>query len=342
MNIREKIEKIEELTLIKEAALSINSLGRDVEEPLDNIRTIYMVDRDRVIHSKAFRRLKHKTQVYIKTSGDHFRTRLTHTLEVSQIARTIERAIGLNESLVEAITLAHHLGHVPFAHNGEEVLNNFLPGGFRHHEQSVRVVKILEKDGRGLNLTKEVIDGILHHTGFSKLSQKSMTLEGQIVKYSDKIAYVNHDIDDSIRAGLLKIEDLPEETLQILGKGHGERIGTLVEDIVKNTISNLERGELLVSLSPQVDKAMISLRNFMFQRIYNGAYLREERDKAKFILKEVLNYYYKNPEEMPRLYKEIVEKEGIHRGVTDYIAGMSDDYCMLLFNKLFVPKFYLY
>lgn len=342
MKIREKIEQIEGLTLIKEATLSVTSIGRERYEPLDDIRTIFMVDRDRIIHSKSFRRLKHKTQVYIKTSGDHYRTRLTHTLEVSQIARTIAKAIGLNETLVEAITLGHDLGHVPFAHNGEEVLNKLLPGGFKHNEQSVRVVKLLEKDGKGLNLTAEVIDGILHHTGFSKLSQKASTLEGQVVKYSDKIAYVNHDIDDSVRAGLLRYEDIPLEILDMLGYSHGDRIGTLVEDMVQTTINNIENNKIEIGLSKDIDKALTDLRKFMFVKIYNGPVLKQERDKAKFVLYQVFDYFINHPEEMPELYKNVVKYEGIERGVTDYIAGMSDDYCLGLFNKLFVPKFVIY
>lgn len=342
MSIREKIEKIEELTLIKEAALSKNSMGREKYEPLDETRTVYMVDRDRVIHCKSFRRLMHKTQVYIKTTGDHYRTRLTHTLEVSQIARTIAKSIGLNENLVEAISLGHDLGHVPFAHNGEEVLAKFLPNGFKHNEQSVRVVRFLEKEGRGLNLSNEVIDGILNHSGFSKASKRAATLEGQIVKYSDKIAYVNHDIDDSIRAGLLKIQDLPKESISILGETHGKRIDTLVGDIVKMTVNNINRGIIEVSLSPEIDEALVNLRNFMFKKIYSGAFLKEERDKAKFILSQVIEHYYKNPEKMPELYKKVVEREGLERGVADFIAGMSDDYCLVLFNKIFVPKFVIY
>ncbi len=201
-----------------------------------------MVDRDRIIHSKSFRRLKHKTQVYIRTSSDHYRTRLTHTLEVAQIAKTIGKGIGLNEDLIEAIALGHDIGHVAFAHNGEEVLNELLPCGFKHNENSVRVLKKIEKEGKGLNLTKEVLDGILYHSGFSKNSPKAYTLEGQVVKYSDKIAYVNHDIDDSIRAGLLFQEDIPKELLYCLGNTHGERINILVIDCIKNTLNNIEKG----------------------------------------------------------------------------------------------------
>ena len=218
MEIRERIENNEDLTLIPEAIHSNKSMGREIKEEADNIRTCFMVDRDRIIHCKSFRRLKHKTQVYIRTFGDHYRTRLTHTLEVAQIGRTIGAGIGLNEMLIEAIALGHDLGHVAFAHNGEEVLNEFLDGGFRHNEQSVRVVKKLEKDGKGLNLTEEVIDGILNHSGLGQKENIAKTLEGRIVKYSDKIAYLNHDIDDSIRAGLLHEEQLPKEIIKVLGK----------------------------------------------------------------------------------------------------------------------------
>ncbi|WP_032121911.1 deoxyguanosinetriphosphate triphosphohydrolase [Clostridium amazonitimonense] len=344
MLIRDKIQRNEEISLIKGAALSKNTKGRAKMEELEDIRTPYMIDRDRIVHSKSFRRLKHKTQVYIKTSGDHYRTRLTHTLEVSQISKTIGKGIGLNEDLIEAIALGHDLGHVAFAHNGEEVLNELLPGGFKHNEQSIRVLKYLEKNGKGLNLTEEVLDGILKHSGFSNSSKvnRAITLEGQVVKYSDKIAYVNHDIDDSIRAGLLRIKDIPEELINILGKTHGERINTLVNDCVYNTLDNIDKGILEVSLSKDIGHALAQLRKFMFQKIYLGSILKEEREKAKFVLHNVYDYYMKHIEEMPHIYKNIVEKEGKERGVTDYIAGMSDDYCLVLFNKIYVPKFVIY
>ena len=234
MLVREKLEQFERLTLAPQASFSFMTKGREIKEELDDLRTCYMVDRDRIIHSKSFRRLKHKTQVYIKTFGDHYRTRLTHTLEVSQIARTIAVGIGLNETLVEAIALGHDLGHVAFAHNGEEVLNDFLEGGFRHNEQSVRVVRKLEKDGKGLNLTAEVLDGILNHSGLAKKSNIAATLEGRVVKYSDKIAYLNHDIDDSIRAGLIDKDSIPKDIVKVLGRDNSERIETLVKDIIKN------------------------------------------------------------------------------------------------------------
>ncbi|MDP4089848.1 MAG: deoxyguanosinetriphosphate triphosphohydrolase, partial [Bacillota bacterium] len=311
------------------------------EEP-DSVRTAYMVDRDRIIHSKSFRRLKHKTQVYIKTWGDHYRTRLTHTLEVSQIGRTIGKGIGLNEDLIEAIALGHDIGHVAFAHNGEEVLNSLLPNGFRHNENSVRVLKKIERSGRGLNLTPEVLDGILHHSGFSQSSRKAYTMEGQVVKYSDKIAYVNHDIDDSIRAGLLKIKDIPGSIIEVLGKTHGERIDVLVKDCINTTISNIEKGKLEVTLSEGVEKELTELRHFMFEYIYKGSILKVERDKAKFVLSQVYDYFFKNPDRLPEFYRNISYEEGLHQGVADYISGMSDDYCLHVFNDIYVPKLVVY
>ncbi|WP_315080167.1 deoxyguanosinetriphosphate triphosphohydrolase [uncultured Clostridium sp.] len=342
MKIREKIEYFENLTFIKEASFSSCSLGRDKKEEEDDIRTCYMLDRDRIIHSKSFRRLKHKTQVYIKTFGDHYRTRLTHTLEVAQVARNIGVGIGLNENLIEAIALGHDLGHVAFAHNGEEVLNEYLKEGFRHNEQSVRVVKKLENNGEGLNLSIEVIDGILNHSGFGGKSNKSLTLEGTVVKYSDKIAYLNHDIDDSIRAGLLKESDIPSDIKRLLGNSSNERMETLIKNFIKTSNNNIENGIKKVSLDEEIEEIMIKLRKFMFENIYLGNTLKRERDKAKFILRQLLNYYSNKPEEMPELYKNIVEKEGLKRGVADYIAGMSDDYCLSLFNRLYVPKLVIY
>lgn len=337
MNIREKIQGFESLTLIKEAAFSENSLGRRIKENDDDIRTCYMRDRDRIIQSKSFRRLKHKTQVYIKTSGDHYRTRLTHTLEVSQVARNIGVGIGLNENLIEAIALGHDLGHVAFAHNGEEVLNDYLKDGFRHNEQSVRVVTKLENDGMGLNLTEEVINGILHHSGLGTIKD-IITLEGIVVKFSDKMAYLNHDIDDSIRAGLLTKEEIPKEIVKVLGRNSNERLNTLIKDFVKTSNNNINNGIKMVGLSKEINEAMTELRKFMFKNIYLGDTLKIERNKAKFVLGELIEYFSNNPGQMPKMYLEIVENEGLERGVADYIAGMSDDYCLLLFNKIFVPK----
>ncbi|MBU3114673.1 deoxyguanosinetriphosphate triphosphohydrolase [Clostridium lacusfryxellense] len=342
MNIRQKIEKNEGNSIIKYGALSLNSKGRENLEDEDDIRTCYMVDKDRIIYSKSFRRLKHKTQVYIKTSSDHYRTRLTHTLEVAQIAKTIGRGIGLNEDLIEAIAMGHDIGHVPFAHNGEEVLNDILPQGFKHNENSIRVLTKIEKLGAGLNLSKEVLDGILNHSGLSAKIGKAATLEGQVVRYSDKIAYVNHDIDDSIRAELLTDSMLPKSAIEVLGKKHGKRIDTLVKDCIYNTISNLDDGNISVSLSEIVGSELANLRNFMFENIYKGEILKEERQKAQFVVTNVFEYYFKNPQSMPDFYKLIVEEEGLHTGVADYISGMSDDYCLMLFNNIYVPKFVIY
>lgn len=342
MLIREKIERNEELILSPYATFSSRSGKRAREEEKDEVRTKFMVDRDRIIHSKSFRRLKHKTQVYIKTSGDHYRTRLTHTLEVAQIAKTIGKGIGLNEDLVEAIALGHDIGHVAFAHNGEEVLNKLVPGGFRHNENSVRVLTKIEKQGKGLNLTEEVLDGILHHSGFSGTAQKAKTLEGQIVRYSDKIAYVNHDIDDSIRAGLLKESDLPQKLLQVLGFSHSKRIDTLVKDCIYTSIDNIDSGKVEISLSEEKGSALSELRNYMFEHIYKGSILKVERDKAKFVLEQVFKYFFKHPDKLPEFYINIVENEGLYAGVTDYISGMSDDYCLYLFNEIFVPKFVIF
>ena len=342
MNIRVRIEEVEKFSCSKVAQLSSKAGPRERQEEKDQVRTDYMVDRDRIIHSKSFRRLKHKTQVYIKTWGDHYRTRLTHTLEVAQIAKTIGRAIGLNEDLIEAIALGHDIGHVAFAHNGEEVLNDLLPNGFKHNVNSVRVLKKLEGSGRGLNLTPEVLDGILYHSGFSGKGKKAYTLEGQVVKYSDTIAYVNHDIDDSIRAGLLRIEDLPISITNTLGESHSKRIDTLVKDCIYTTLDNIEKGTLEVGLSSQVEKELIALRNFMFENIYKGSILKVERDKAKFVLSQVFDYFYRNPDKLPDFYKNIAKEEGLYQGVTDYISGMSDDYCLHLFNELYVPKLVIY
>ncbi|WP_459480421.1 deoxyguanosinetriphosphate triphosphohydrolase [Clostridium saccharoperbutylacetonicum] len=337
MDVREKIQNFENLTLIKEAAFSKNTLGRNIEETEDDIRTCYMVDRDRIIQSKSFRRLKHKTQVYIKAFGDHYRTRLTHTLEVSQVARTIGVGIGLNENLIEAIALGHDLGHVAFAHNGEEVLNDYLENGFRHNEQSVRVVTKLENNGLGLNLTKEVINGILNHSGLGTIKD-IITLEGVVVKFSDKMAYLNHDIDDSIRAGLLAREEIPKEIVKVLGNNSAERLNTLIKDFVKTSNENINNGKKEVGMSKEINEAMVELRKFMFKNIYLGDTLKVERNKAKFILDEIIKYFEKNPEKMPDMYLKISKEESLKRGVADYVAGMSDDYCLALFNNLFVPK----
>ncbi len=301
-----------------------------------------MVDRDRIIHCKSFRRLKHKTQVFIKASGDHYRTRLTHTLEVSQISRTIGKGIGLNEDLIEAIALGHDIGHVAFGHNGEEILNQLLPNGFKHNVNSIRVLTRLENQGQGLNLTKEVLDGILYHSGFQNKKVKAFTLEGQVVKFSDKIAYVNHDVDDCIRAGILKQEELPKEYIEILGFSSSDRIKTLVRDCIYKTLDNLKNDIFQVDLSDKIEKGLMGLRSFMFTNIYNGNKLSVERDKAKFVIEQVFLYFIKRPNELPEAYRKIVEIEGLYQGVADYISGMSDDYCLAIFNEKYVPKLMVY
>lgn len=344
MNIREQNEAFERLTLINQATFSSNNIKRNNFEEEETLRTCFMVDRDRIIHSKSFRRLKHKTQVYIKTFGDHYRTRLTHTLEVSQIARTVGVGIRLNENLIEAIALGHDLGHVAFAHNGEEVLNSFLKDGFRHNEQSVRVVTRLEKNGEGLNLTEEVIDGILNHSGLRSCNDDggAKTLEGKVVQYSDKIAYLNHDIDDSIRSGILGENSIPSEIINVLGDTHSKRIDRLVTDLVYTSNRYLKSGIPRIGLSDEIDSAMRELRTFMFKNVYLSDELKVEREKATFVLEQLINHFMKHTYEMPKLYQDIVNQEGTERGVVDFIAGMSDDYCLSIFNNIFVPKLVIY
>ena len=342
MNIREIIEEKEEKIIVTQGIISSKSIGRARHEIPDENRTCFMVDRDRILHSKSFRRLKHKTQVFIKTFGDHYRTRLTHTLEVSQISRTIGKGIGLNEDLIEAIALGHDIGHVAFGHNGEEILNQLLPNGFKHNVNSIRVLTRLENHGEGFNLTKEVLNGILYHSGFEDKNLKAFTLEGQVVRFSDKIAYVNHDVDDSIRAGILKQEELPKEYIEVLGFTSGDRIKTLVRDCMYKTMDNLKNGIFQVGLSEKIEAGLVGLRGFMFTNIYNGSKLSIEREKAKFVIEQVFNYFIKRPIELPEVYRQIVEKEGLYQGVADYISGMSDDYCLAIFNEKYVPKLMVY
>lgn len=338
MNIREKIENCEEHSIIQQGSKSKNSIGRAKKEKLDEVRTAYMIDRDRIIHCKSFRRLKRKTQVYIKTWNDHYRTRLTHTLEVAQIARTIGRGIGLNEDLIEAIALGHDIGHVAFAHSGEDVLNELLPNGFSHNKNSVRVLTYIENNGQGLNLSKEVLDGILYHSGFSEESKRAFTLEGQVVRYSDKIAYVNHDIDDSIRAGILSMDSIPKDILATLGNTHGERVDTLVKDCIYTTINSIKENNVQVALSDKIDYSFKKLRDFMFKEVYNGEFLKEERDRARFILIHLYKYFYSHEEKLPEFYKLIAREEGLNQGVADYISGMSDEYCINLFKEIYMPS----
>lgn len=341
MHIREELEAREQKMLSTFATLAINSRGRREKEEMDPIRTCFMVDRDRVIHSKSFRRLKHKTQVFIAPPGDHYRSRLTHTLEVSQIARTIGAGLNLNLDLIEAIALAHDVGHTPFAHAGEQVLDELLPGGFKHNENSIRVLTRVEqhKGRNGLNLTEEVLDGVLYHSGYDKEDKKPFTPEGQVVRLSDKIAYVQHDIDDSIRAGLLTLEDIPKEYLEVLGYTHSQRIATLVTDTIYNTRRIWEEsGELIVVPSPRIEEALKGLRKFMFENVYTGPVCQAERSRASFIIEHLYDYYRKNPGKMSPLYREIADEEGLERAVADYISGMSDEYCISVFKDLYIPQ----
>lgn len=327
MKIREITESLEKQNLSKYAALSMNTKGRRMAEEKCDIRTDYQRDRDRILHSKAFRRLKHKTQVFISPEGDHYRTRLTHTLEVSQIARTIARALRLNEDLTEAIALGHDLGHTPFGHAGERILNNIHPGGFKHNEQSLRVVDILE-DGKGLNLTYEVRDGILKHTG----SLVPETLEGRIVSYSDRIAYINHDIDDALRGGILDNSTIPAGCLEVLGHTHNKRINTMIKDIINESMDCDD-----IRMSDVVLQATNELRKFMFDNVYIGSAAKVEEKKAKNIIKGLYEYYIQNPDEIPLVgfADKGVNKE---RYVCDYIAGMSDRFAINMFTELFIPS----
>lgn len=327
MNIREMTEAREEQLLSAYAAFSKNSKGRLTPIEKCDIRTDYQRDRDRIIHSKAFRRLKHKTQVFISPEGDHYRTRLTHTLEVSQIARTIARALRLNEDLTEAIALGHDLGHTPFGHAGEHLLDKIHPGGFRHNEQSLRVVDILE-GGKGLNLTYEVRDGILNHSG----ENVAETLEGKIIKLSDRIAYINHDIDDALRAGIIDIKSIPADCLEILGSSHKLRINTMIVDIIKESMDSNE-----IKMSTDVKLATDKLRNFMFEKVYIGSKAKLEEKKAQNILKELYYYFLENPEQIPHYTKDIKHQEEVEQLVCDYIAGMTDRYAINCFTTIFVP-----
>lgn len=343
MSIRQEIEEMELMCLAPYAMKAQETKGREIHEEPDAIRTCYMRDRDRIIHSKSFRRLKHKTQVYISPENDHYRTRLTHTLEVNQIAQTIGKALRLNPDLIEAISLGHDVGHTPFSHTGEDVLNSLLPNGFRHNDNSIRVLTRIEKGrmGPGLNLTAEVLDGILNHSGFGSKKSASFTLEGQVVRFADKIAYVQHDIDDSIRAGVLQIGDISPEYLKILGYSHGERIATLVRDLVINSRKKIQEGEWEIALSPEVDHALKGLRKFMFDTVYQGPVCMEERKRASYVVESVFKYYRNNPHKLPDFYRETAHLEGIETGVADYISGMTDNYCIAIFKDLVMPRSFI-
>ena len=328
MSLREVTERWEQDNLSPYAALSARSKGR--QRPMEpcQIRTCYQRDIDRIVHTKAFRRLMHKTQVFLQPEGDHYRTRMTHTLEVARIARTIARGLRLNEDLTEAIALGHDLGHTPFGHAGERVLNQILPGGFRHNEQSLRVVDRLEKGGEGLNLCYEVRRGILCHTGHDRAE----TLEGQIVRLADKIAYINHDIDDAMRGGIIYPMDIPLAISKILGFTHGERINALVEDVI-----TASRDQDAICQSPEVGEAMAALREFMFESVYTNPLAKGEEGKAQEMLRRLFEHYQKNPDELPPDFQAIRLEEGVDRAVCDYIAGMTDPFAIEQFTTLFIP-----
>ncbi len=325
---RERIIQNERLILSEYACKSEDSRGRKVYENPCDFRTDFQRDRDRIIHCNSFRRLKHKTQVFLIPHGDHYRTRLTHTLEVSQIARTVSCALGLNEDLTEAVALGHDLGHTPFGHDGERVLNNLLPGGFAHNLQSRRVVEVIEKDGKGLNLTFEVIDGIVGHRGSSALP---VTHEGQVVRFSDKIAYVNHDIEDAIRGGVITQNDLPRYPVEFLGETKSQRITSLVRSLVENSGDKIRYDK-------DTEAAFAELRGFMFERVYRAAPTVAEKDKAGNIVEYLFEYFYKNQNDLPPLYREIAQRDGAETAVGDFISGMTDEYAIDTFSNLCIPK----
>lgn len=326
MTTREKLEIDEQNRLSQYATLSVNTLGREKEDSECEWRTCFQRDRDRILHSNSFRRLKHKTQVFLAPVGDHYRTRLTHTLEVSQIARTISRALFLNEDLTEAIALGHDLGHTPFGHCGEGVLNELSPNGFTHYEQSVRVVEYIEREGQGLNLTKEVIDGILQHTNGT-----AKTLEGQAVRLADTIAYINHDIDDAIMAGVLKESQLPKDITELLGQNKSKRITTMVSSAIENSTD-------CIKMSDEIKKAHDDLKAFLFETVYVDPSAKGEEGKAKSVIKFLYSYFSHSPERMSKLYQNIAKELGTDRAVCDFIACMTDSYAIDLFAELCIPK----
>lgn len=329
--IREISEENEKKILSPNATLSVNTRGRLKDEKECDIRTCFQRDRDRIIHSQSFRRLKHKTQVFLAPTGDHYRTRLTHTLEVSQIARTIARALRLNEDLTEAVALGHDLGHTPFGHAGERALDGLSPNGFKHYEQSVRVVDYLEKDGEGLNLTEEVRNGILCHTN----GEEAFTLEGQIIRIADKIAYINHDIDDAIRADVMNEEDIPLDLRMSLGMSKSERINNMVLNVINNSTDEKIR------MSEDFWIRFKDLHEFMFTAVYRNPVCKGEEVKAVAMLEKIYEHYTKYHEQLPYPYISIAEKDSVDRAVCDYIAGMSDNYSLKIFNQLYVPKFWI-
>lgn len=324
---RLRTEEIEQQMLSARAALACESRGRKTAEPPCDFRTDFQRDRDRVLHCKAFRRLRHKTQVFLSPEGDHYRTRLTHTLEVSQIARTIARALRLNEDLTEAVALAHDLGHTPFGHAGERALDRCMESGFRHYEQSVRVVDLLEKDGRGLNLTWEVRDGILNHT----TGEQAATLEGRIVRLADKVAYINHDIDDAIRANVFAEEDIPAAVTKVLGKTRNERFNTMIGSIIDNSEDDIR-------MSDEVWDAFDRLHTFMFERLYYNPIAKNEEKKVDAFISRLFAYFIASPDKLPSEFRAICDCEGAPRAACDYIAGMTDTFAVQMYNDLFIPQ----
>lgn len=333
MLYREEYERREYEILDERAAKAAESRGRLLEEEKCDFRTDYQRDRDRIVHSKAFRRLMHKTQVFLSPEGDHYRTRLTHTLEVAQVSRTIARILGYNEDLTEAIAYGHDLGHTPFGHNGESVLNRLRDQGFQHNEQSLRTVDKLELTSRrrGLNLTAEVRDGILNHRG----DITPLTLEGQIVKISDRIAYINHDIDDALRSNIIVPGDLPKRDIEVLGRTHSDRINNLIVDLCTNS-----KDADKISLSTEFAEALLDLRQYMFDNVYNNEKVLKAADmnKVEVVISSLYRYYNEHPMEMPELYREIAVEDGNEEAVKDYISGMTDRYAIKLYSELFVPK----
>ena len=331
MTIREEIEQWEDQYLSPYASRSMDSAGRDIEEEECDIRPVYQRDRDRILHSNSFRRLKDKTQVFLAPEGDHYRTRLTHTLEVSQNARTIAKALRLNEDLTEAIALGHDIGHTPFGHAGERALARVCPEGFEHNVQSVRIVEVLEKRGLGLNLTKEVRDGILNH----KTKGMPSTLEGRIVRFSDKIAYIHHDMDDAIRGKILCEDDIPKELRNTLGNTTTKRFDCFTHDIIRNS-----DGKNDICMSDEIAEAMKELRQFMFDRVYTNPRVKSEEVKAERLVEFLYDHFLHNPEELPEEYMQLVNERGtsIERAVCDYVSSMSDRYAVGVFNELFLPS----
>ena len=330
MTIREELERQEHRRLNPLAAFSDCSTGRPTPyQPNEyDVRTCYQRDGDRIVHCKAFRRLMHKTQVFLRPEGDHYRTRMTHTMEVSRIGRTVSRALALNEDLTEAIALGHDLGHTPFGHAGEDALTTCMGKKFCHNEQSLRIVDVLENGGKGLNLTHEVRLGILGHTG----AYIPETLEGRVVRRADRIAYINHDIDDAVRAGILSNADIPKSISNVLGESHSQRIDTLVCDMI---VTSREAGDIV--LSPAVETALDDLRSFMFERVYRNPVAKGEETKAKDMIKRLYEYYYSNPHQLPEDFEPQLSFEGLERTVCDYIAGMTDKYAVDKFTELFTP-----